>query len=112
MLKNIMNNDYALIDENNKVINIIVVENPNEDLLNSLRIANNASQILSCEQYGLASINGTFTGEYFLDYEGNRLPPTPEPVDENYFYEYNWELNDWVISFPRPKLIIDKLTGE
>lgn len=105
-MENLEYYDYALVNQNNVVFNIIVVSNHDNDLLESIKVANNADKIISCADYGYATIGGTWTGEYFLDQEGNKIPPTPEPFDENYIYDYNWETNTWYPSIPRPKIII------
>ena len=89
-------NDFALLDENNVVFNIVIItDHDNLDFIEHIRIVNNAASIISCREKGLACINGKWNGEHFVDIEGNKVPPILPP-DENNFYHYDFDKNEWV----------------
>ena len=60
--------NFAFLDANNSVVNIAVFdsENPETELLNSVKEQSNAVDYKSCTTYGAASINGIFIGDRFV----------------------------------------------
>jgi len=60
--------DFAFIDGNNKVVNVVVFdsENPDTELLNSFKELFGAVDYKSCSVYGKAPMNGLFIGDRFV----------------------------------------------
>lgn len=83
--------EYALIDENNVVINIAVFDSHDEGLINLIVATNNAVKAISCDEFGTAKVQGTWNGERFLDSEGNKLPLTYPPIGGSYAYDFDKE---------------------
>jgi len=75
---------HALLDKNNIVINVAVFDEwaHNHQLLEDVKIANNATKIVCCCQYGIAYLDGTWDGTKFW-----RLQPFPSWVKG----ETEWE---------------------
>ena len=92
--------DYAFVDENNVVINVCVFSSVDNDLIELINNEQEATQAISCDEFGLAVVGGKWNGEHFLYEDDSRVPPTNMPTDDNYFYEYSWDVNDWIILGP------------
>lgn len=89
--------DYAFLDENNVVINVNVFAEHDADLIEVVKNHLGAVQAISCDEFGVAAVGGTWNGQHFLYEDGTRVPPTHMPVDPNNIYSYDFELNEWVI---------------
>ena len=83
---------HAFIDENNTVINIAVFDESahNHQLLEDIRIANNAKQVICCCQYGLPGIGWTWTESEFIE-------PRPFPS-----WTWDGENKKWISPIPKP----------
>lgn len=88
--------DYAFINDNNTVINICVFDEHNEETLEIIKNHLSAKEYISCNEFGVAQIGGTWNGEFFVDINGERIPPTERPADDDFFYKYDWELGQWL----------------
>jgi hypothetical protein len=89
--------NYAFIDDNNVVINICVFADTNPDLIDHIKNDMGAKLAISCEEFGNASIGGTWNGEHFLYEDGARVPLTNRPQDIKNHYKYDFEIEKWVI---------------
>jgi hypothetical protein len=92
--------NYAFIDKNGTVINICVFEEKNDDLIQQIKLQLGAEIAIPCEEFGIAVINGKWNGQHFLFEDGSRVPPTIMPSDPNFRYEYDWDINDWIVAGP------------
>lgn len=88
--------EYAFINSNNVVINVCVFKKEDVDLIDFIKTQLNATLAISCDEFGPACINGTWDGQHFLYEDGSRVPLTHAPEDDNYLYNYDFELEDWV----------------
>lgn len=79
--------NYALI-KNNNVINLIVLDSPNEDILNLFKEQHNADKIILADEK--ASIGGTHDGDKFW---------LPQPFMS---WIKNQDLNEWESPVPYP----------
>lgn len=86
---------YALLNENDVVVNIAVFDNYNEDLLQTITEANNAVRAILCNEFGEAVVGGIWNGERFLDLDGNKLPLSLYPNTEDKIYIYNYDTESW-----------------
>jgi hypothetical protein len=86
---------YALLDENNVVINIAVFDNQDENLIQAITQANHAVRAILCNEFGEAVAGGIWNGERFLDLDGNKLPLSLRPVSEDKVYIYSYEKESW-----------------
>lgn len=77
---------HAFLDSNNIVINIATFEEwaHNHQLLEDIKIANNATQVVCCCQYGLPGIGYEWTGSEFRE-------PKPFPS-----WTWNNESKKWI----------------
>jgi hypothetical protein len=107
-MEHLLAHEHALVDENNVVLNVAVFDGHNHELLEAIRVANNAAKIICCCDNGMAVVNGTWTGEHFLDVEGNRVPLTLPPDNTN-IYEYNFETNEWTFVLPNLEVVLEKI---
>lgn len=84
---------HAFIDENNKVILVAVFEKWAHDhqLLEDVKIANGASSIVCCCQYGLPGVGYTWTGTEFIP---------PKPFDS---WTWNDSKKEWEAPTPMPE---------
>lgn len=86
-----MDKEYALIDENNIVVNCVIVSDENFIHISDILSSNNAVNAIEFSPANPAYIGGTWNGEYFI-------PPQP----------YNsWTLEtivyrQWVPPIPMP----------
>lgn len=110
-MKHLEEHEHAFLDENNVVINVGVFEGHDSDLLNTLKNSNNANKIICCCDNGLAVIGGTWNGQYFLDKDGFRVPPTRPPYDGINNYIYNWEINEWVTDGPSEEVLFSNINN-
>ena len=97
--------NYAFIDDNNVVINVCVFAEKDADLIDAVKSNMGAKLAISCDDFGNASIGGTWNGEHFLYEDGNRVPLTDLPKDFDNLYKYDFEIKEWVIV--RPKIFTD-----
>lgn len=85
-----MSKTYALLKDN-IVINVILFDDDaSPELMQSIAEANNATDYLSCEEYGITTIGGTFDGTRLWTHQ-----PYPSWVK-------NEELNEWESPVPYP----------
>lgn len=59
-MEHLENHPYALLDANDKVINVVVFDNHDADLIEAVRIHYEAVSAISCCEYGPAYIDGDF----------------------------------------------------
>lgn len=91
---------YAFVDNNSVVINVCVFEKQDVDLIDFTKTQLNATLAISCDEFGIACINGTWDGQHFLYEDGSRVPLTDMPTDDDYFYKYDFDTDEWVIAKP------------
>ena len=94
------NLNYAFIHENGTVINICVFEEKDDVLIEQIKLQLGAETAISCEEFGVAVIGGKWNGQHFLFEDGSRVPPTVMPHSLTSRYEYDWDLNDWIVVGP------------
>ena len=92
--------DYAFLDQNNVVINVSVFAEHDADLIETVKNHLGATTAISCDEFGVAVVGGTWNGQHFLHEDGTRVPPTHMPNDLKNIYEYNFDINEWVIVAP------------
>ena len=109
-MEHLPRHEHALLDDNNVVLNVFVFDGHDSELLETIRTHNNATKVICCCDNGLAVIGGVWTGEHFLDVEGNRVPPTLPP-DDNAVYEYNFETQEWFVVVPNLEVLWEKLNN-
>lgn len=85
---------HAFLDNDNNVVNIAVFDEHNFELLETIKVANNYTSYVCCCDNGVASIGGKWTGEFFTDPNGDRLPPSLPPLNGR--YKYDWSEHKWV----------------
>ena len=100
-----MSKNYALLKDN-VVVNIVVFDDDaSPELMQSITEANNATDYLSCDEYGLTTIGGTFDGtrlwthQPFSSWTKNeelwcwqapiQYPEVEEGSDEYYIWDEN-----------------------
>lgn len=85
---------HAFIDNSNTVINIAVFDElaHNSQLLENIKIANNATEVICCCTYGLPGMGWIWTGSEFR-------PPQPYP-------SWLWDnsIKEWVAPIPNPEV--------
>lgn len=100
--------NYALI-LNNKVVNMIIFDNPTIELINIFKSSHGVDEIIEANKY--AVINGTYDGEKFWlpqpypswikNQETNNWdPPVPKPIVEEgtpNFYIWDEETVCWIL---------------
>jgi len=97
---------HAFLDINNVVILVAVFDDWAHDhqLLEDLRISNNAEKVICCCEYGLANIEDTWTGikfqpkQPFLSWIWNdtlNAWESPTPMPENGIYNWDEETISW-----------------
>jgi len=69
-----MEKEYACLDQNNYVVNIIILSDNFEDNINNLKSSYGYSEILSCEEYGKPYIGNIF--------QNNNWQDSPEQIIE------------------------------
>lgn len=92
--------NYAMIDDNNVVINVCVFAENDPILIEQVKNHLGAKTVLSCEEFGLAVVGGTWNGQHFLYEDGSRVPPLEMPSDDKFVYKYDFDLNKWVTVAP------------
>jgi hypothetical protein len=110
-MKHLEWHQHAFLDKENKVFLVAVFEEwaHNHQLLEDVRIANNAEKIICCCEYGLANVGDTWTGikfqskQPFLSWGWNDIlniweAPTPMPEDGIYYWDE--ATISWVILSP------------
>jgi hypothetical protein len=107
-MAHLMSHDHAFIDENNKVINVAVFNETDHDsqLLEDIRIAEGATQVICCCIFGAAYVGDTWTGTEFQtispfnSWVWNKEKhywesPIPRP-DETHNYQWDEDIKNWV----------------
>lgn len=92
-MKHLLNHPHALLDSNNKVINIAAFDEHDSPLIQLIKDANNAASAVSCCDNGIAVMGGSWNGSRFLDEEGNLVPLTESPTDA--IYEWDESILGW-----------------
>lgn len=98
---------HAFIDENNIVKNVAVFDEWAHDhqLLEDIRIANNAKQTVCCCTFGLANIGDTWTGTEFRPpqpfsswswNDSKKQWQAPTSMPEDGFYIWKEDIKSWV----------------
>lgn len=82
------NHPYAVLDENNFVINLLVFAEHDDILIEQVKKHLNAVQMISCCEFGEAQIDCYFYNNVFY-------PPKPYP-------SWIFQENTWVAPVPRP----------
>lgn len=101
-MEHLHNHPHALLDNNNKVINIAAFSGHDHSLIEAVKEANNAVSAVCCCDNGIAIINGYWNGSRFLDTEGNLVPLTEAPQDA--FYEWDESILEWKWVREKPNL--------
>jgi hypothetical protein len=96
--------NYALVNESNIVVNVVVIDDTNdESFFVEIAKAHNATQWLDTDIYGVTEINGEFDGvrlwvekpyPSWVKGETNWVAPVSYPNDGNY-YIWNEEILNW-----------------
>ena len=92
-MEHLSNHPHALLDSNNKVINIAAFDSHDHPLIEAVKEANNATNTVCCCDNGVAVIGGFWNGSRFLDEEGNLVPLTEQPTDA--IYEWDESILEW-----------------
>lgn len=88
--------EYAFINENGTVLNICIFDKKDSSLIEEIKNNLNAIEAICCNDFGTAEIGGLWNGSFFSNASGERLPPTAKPLDNDFFYKYDWELDQWI----------------
>ena len=92
-MEHLFNHPHALLDSNNKVINIAAFDGHDHPLIEAIKEANNATNTVCCCDNGIAVMGGSWNGSRFLNEEGNLMPLTEAPTDA--IYEWDESILGW-----------------
>ena len=110
MTKHLEFHQHAFTDENNivKVIAVFEESDHNTDLIEQIRIANNAKEAICCCTFGLTTINSTWTGSEFIpekpfdSWQWNielKVWEAPISMPDDDFYVWDESVKNWVVGY-------------
>jgi len=92
-MEHLIDHPHALLDSNNKVINIAAFDGHDHPLIEAIKEANNAVSTVCCCDNGRAVMGGSWNGSRFLDEAGNPVPLREAPTDA--IYEWDESILGW-----------------
>ena len=108
-MKHLEWHQHAFIDKDNVVINIGIYQESahnSELIIDSIKVIENAEQVICCCTFGIANVGDTWTGTEFRTAQLHKgwiwdsetklwNPPIPKP-DDGPIYEWSDEKEQWV----------------
>jgi hypothetical protein len=92
-MNHLPNHPHVLVDSNNIVFNVLACADDAHDseLLESLRLVNQAAQIICCCTFGLGNIGDTWMGDYFKP---------KQPIHPEYTFTWDESSRTWISDAP------------